>query len=102
MLFMIIYYRLPGLMASLSLVFYGTLALAIYKLWPAPQITLTLAGLGGFIASIGMAVVANILIFERMKEELRRGARWGQLSRPVLPGPGRPSGTAILPPLSPV
>jgi protein-export membrane protein SecD len=73
MLFMIAYYRLPGFLASMSLVFYGTLAMAIYKLWPAPQITLTLAGLGGFIASIGMAVDANILIFERMKEEFRQG-----------------------------
>ncbi len=77
MLFMIAYYRLPGLLASLSLIFYGTLALAIYKLWPAPQITLTLAGLGGFIASVGMAVDANILIFERMKEEFRRGRTLG-------------------------
>jgi protein-export membrane protein SecD len=77
MLFMIAYYRLPGLLASLSLIFYGTLALAIYKLWPAPQITLTLAGLGGFIASIGMAVDANVLIFERMKEEFRRGRTLG-------------------------
>jgi protein-export membrane protein SecD len=77
MLFMIAYYRLPGLLASLSLVFYGTLTLAIFKLWPAPQLTLTLAGLGGFIASIGMAVDANVLIFERMKEEFRMGRTLG-------------------------
>jgi preprotein translocase subunit SecD len=77
MLFMIAYYRLPGFLASLSLIFYGTLALAIFKLWPAPQITLTLAGLGGFIASIGMAVDANVLIFERMKEEFRTGRTLG-------------------------
>ncbi len=77
MLFMIAYYRLPGFLASLSLIFYGTLALAIFKLWPAPQITLTLAGLGGFIASIGMAVDANVLIFERMKEEFRMGRTLG-------------------------
>jgi len=77
MLFMIAYYRLPGFLASLSLIFYGTLTLAIFKLWPAPQITLTLAGLGGFIASIGMAVDANVLIFERMKEEFRRGRTLG-------------------------
>jgi protein-export membrane protein SecD len=77
MLFMIIYYRLPGFLASLSLIFYGTLTLAIFKLWPAPQLTLTLAGLGGFIASIGMAVDANVLIFERMKEEFRMGRTLG-------------------------
>jgi preprotein translocase subunit SecD len=77
MLFMIAYYRLPGLLASLSLIFYGTLTLAIFKLWPAPQLTLTLAGLGGFIASIGMAVDANVLIFERMKEEFRMGRTLG-------------------------
>jgi protein-export membrane protein SecD len=77
MLFMIAYYRLPGLLASLALIFYGTLTLTIFKLWPAPQITLTLAGLGGFIASIGMAVDANVLIFERMKEEFRTGRTLG-------------------------
>jgi len=68
MLFMIIYYRLPGVLASLALIFYGTLVLAIFKLVP---VTLTLAGIGGFVLSIGMAVDANVLIFERMKEELR-------------------------------
>ncbi len=68
MLFMIVYYRLSGVLASLALIFYGTLVLAIFKLVP---VTLTLAGLGGFILSIGMAVDANVLIFERMKEELR-------------------------------
>ncbi|MFC1937448.1 protein translocase subunit SecD [Chloroflexota bacterium] len=68
MLFMISYYRLPGLVASLALLFYGALVLALFKLIP---VTLTLAGLGGFILSIGMAVDANVLIFERMKEELR-------------------------------
>lgn len=74
MLFMILYYRLPGLMASLALVFYGALVLALFKLIP---ITLTLAGIGGFVLSIGMAVDANILIFERMKEELRAGRTLG-------------------------
>jgi preprotein translocase subunit SecD len=74
MLFMIIYYRLPGLLASLSLIFYGALVLAIFKLVP---VTLTLAGLGGFVLSIGMAVDANVLIFERMKEELRTGRTLG-------------------------
>ncbi|MFC2063323.1 protein translocase subunit SecD [Chloroflexota bacterium] len=74
MLFMIIYYRLPGLLASLSLLFYGALVLALFKLIP---VTLTLAGLGGFILSIGMAVDANVLIFERMKEEFRAGRTLG-------------------------
>ncbi len=74
MLFMILYYRLPGLLASLALIFYGALVLAIFKLIP---VTLTLAGLGGFILSIGMAVDANVLIFERMKEELRMGRTLG-------------------------
>jgi preprotein translocase subunit SecD len=74
MLFMILYYRLPGLMASLALVFYGALVLALFKLIP---VTLTLAGIGGFVLSIGMAVDANILIFERMKEELRAGRTLG-------------------------
>jgi len=74
MLFMILYYRLPGLMASLALAFYGALVLALFKLIP---VTLTLAGIGGFVLSIGMAVDANILIFERMKEELRAGRTLG-------------------------
>ncbi len=74
MLFMIAYYRLSGLLASLALVFYGALVLALFKLIP---VTLSLAGLGGFILSIGMAVDANVLIFERMKEELRTGRTLG-------------------------
>ncbi len=74
MLFMILYYRFPGLLASLALVYYGALVLALFKLIP---VTLTLAGLGGFILSIGMAVDANVLIFERMKEELRMGRTLG-------------------------
>ncbi len=74
MLFMIIYYRLQGALASLALIFYGALVLAIFKLIP---VTLTLAGLGGFILSIGMAVDANVLIFERMKEEFRTGRTLG-------------------------
>lgn len=74
MLFMILYYRLSGALASLALIFYGAVVLAIFKLWP---VTLTLAGLGGFILSIGMAVDANVLIFERMKEELRTGRTLG-------------------------
>jgi preprotein translocase subunit SecD len=67
MLFMIIYYRVPGVVAALALAFYGTLTLAIFKLIP---VTLTLAGIGGFVLSVGMAVDASVLIFERMKEEL--------------------------------
>ncbi len=77
MLYMILYYRLSGLLASLALVFYGLLVLAIFKLWPGGGVTVTLAGLGGFILSIGMAVDANVLIFERMKEELRAGRTFG-------------------------
>jgi len=74
MVFMIIYYRLPGVLASLALIFYGALVLALFKLIP---VTLTLAGIGGFVLSIGMAVDANVLIFERMKEELRTGRTLG-------------------------
>ncbi len=74
MLFMIIYYRLPGVLATLALAFYGASVLAIFKLIP---VTLTLAGLGGFVLSIGMAVDANVLIFERMKEEFRTGRTLG-------------------------
>ncbi len=69
-LFMIIYYRLPGVLAVLALSIYTLISLALFKLF---GITLTLAGIAGFILSVGMAVDANILIFERMKEELRRG-----------------------------
>lgn len=69
-LFILIYYKLPGLLAVISLFIYTVFVLAIFKLIP---ITLTLAGIAGFILSVGMAVDANILIFERMKEELRLG-----------------------------
>lgn len=69
-IFMIIYYRLPGLLAVLALLVYTLITLAVYKLF---SITLTLAGIAGFILSIGMAVDANVLIFERTKEELRSG-----------------------------
>ncbi len=68
--FMLLYYRLPGLAASGALIVYSLLTLALFKLIP---VTLTLAGIAGFILSLGMAVDANILIFERMKEELRSG-----------------------------
>lgn len=69
-LFMILWYRLPGLIASVALVIYVVMTVAIIKFIP---ITLTTSGIAGFILSIGMAVDANVLIFERMKEELRRG-----------------------------
>ncbi len=68
--FMLTMYRLPGLLADVALMIYVLLNLAVFKLIP---VTLTLAGIAGFILSIGMAVDANILIFERMKEELRVG-----------------------------
>ncbi len=70
LLFMILIYRLPGVLASVALILYILFNLSIYKLIP---ITVTLPGIAGFILSIGMAVDANILIFERMKEELRVG-----------------------------
>jgi protein-export membrane protein SecD len=69
-LFMLIYYRLPGAVASFALIYYTLVVLAIFRLIP---VTLTLAGVAGFILSIGMAVDANILIFERTKEEMRLG-----------------------------
>ncbi len=69
-LFMILYYRLPGVLAVFSLIIYGLSVLALFKLWP---VTLTLAGVAGFVLSIGMAVDANVLIFERIKEELKSG-----------------------------
>jgi len=68
--FMILYYRVPGLIASLSLTIYAMIVLAIFKMLP---LTLTLSGVAAAILSIGMAVDANILIFERMKDELRTG-----------------------------
>ena len=70
LLFMIAYYRMAGVVAACALVFYAVTVLAVFKLIP---ITLELAHIGGFILSIGMAVDANILIFERMKEEVRIG-----------------------------
>jgi preprotein translocase subunit SecD len=75
-LFMLLYYRLPGLLADIALTIYALLVLAIYKFGIPPFfqfVTLTLPGIAGFILSVGMAVDANILIFERMKEELRAG-----------------------------
>ena len=69
-LFMIGYYRLPGLLADLALLCYALITFAIFRLIP---ITITLPGIAGFVLSIGVAVDANILIFERLKEELRGG-----------------------------
>ncbi|MFA6158633.1 MAG: protein translocase subunit SecD [Candidatus Paceibacterota bacterium] len=69
-IFLMLWYRIPGLVAVLALAIYTALNLALFKLIP---VTLTSAGIAGFILSLGMAVDANVLIFERMKEELRRG-----------------------------
>ncbi len=71
MIFMIFWYRLPGLLASLALLFYIIVMLGLFMLIP---VTLTAAGIAGFVLSVGMAVDANILIFERMKEEMKSGA----------------------------
>jgi protein-export membrane protein SecD len=70
LLFMIVYYRLPGLLAALALIMYAVVNFALYK-WVG--VTMTLPAITGFLFSTGMAVDANILIFERMKEEMRRG-----------------------------
>ena len=70
MLFMIAYYRAPGVIANIALIIYGLILFALFKIIP---VTLTLAGIAGFILSVGMAVDANILIFERTKEELKAG-----------------------------
>jgi len=71
-LFMLFHYRLPGLLADIALLLYVATVFAVYRLLP---VTLTLPGIAGFILSVGVAVDANILIFERMKEELRAGRR---------------------------
>lgn len=73
-LFMLVYYRLPGLLADVALLMYASAAFAVYKLF---GVTFTLAGIAGFILSIGMAVDANVLIFERLREELRSGKTLG-------------------------
>jgi protein-export membrane protein SecD len=74
LIFMIAYYRLPGVLAAIALVFYTLVVYAVFRVIGA---TLTLAGVAAFILSIGMAVDANILIFERMKEEIRAGKTLG-------------------------
>jgi preprotein translocase subunit SecD len=70
MIFMLLYYHLPGLLANCALLLYAAFTFALFKL---VGLTLTLAGIAGFILLIGMAVDTNVLIFERMKEELRAG-----------------------------
>jgi preprotein translocase subunit SecD len=74
-LFMALYYRLPGIVADMALMVYALTTFALFKLIP---VTLTLPGIAGFVLSIGVAVDANILIFERMKEELRAGRTLAQ------------------------
>ena len=74
-LFMILYYRLPGVMSVLALLIYTAITFSLFKLF---NVTLTLAGIAGFILSIGMAVDANVLIFSRLKEELRTGRSLAQ------------------------
>jgi protein-export membrane protein SecD len=73
-IFMILYYRLPGFLAVVALIVYAITVLFVFKAIP---VTLTLAGIAGFILSVGMAVDANVLIFERMREELRLGKPLG-------------------------
>ncbi len=72
-LFLIVWYRVPGIIATISLGTYIAIMLAIFKLLP---VTLTAAGIAGFILSIGLAVDANVLIFERLKEELQEQGTW--------------------------
>lgn len=74
-LFMALYYRLPGVVADISILFYALIAFALFRFIP---VTLTLAGIAGFLLSTGSALDANILIFERMKEELRSGRTLNQ------------------------
>ena len=74
-LFMALYYRLPGILADVALTIYALTTIALFKLIP---VTLTLPGIAGFILSVGVAVDANILIFERLKEELRAGRTLNQ------------------------
>lgn len=87
--FMLMHYRLPGAIACIALVFYTIANLALYRMIP---VTLTLAGIAGFVLSVGMAVDANVLIFERMKECAPARAcprRW----RPASIAPENPSWT---------
>lgn len=72
LLFMLVYYRLPGILADIALIIYVLISFSIFK---GLGVTLTLPAITGFLLSTGMAVDANVLVFERVKEELRRGAR---------------------------
>ena len=74
-LFMSLYYRLPGIVADISILFYAAIAFAIFKYF---HFTLTLPGIAGFMLSTGAALDANILVFERLKEELRSGRTLAQ------------------------
>ena len=78
LIFMVAWYRLPGLVAGVALISYITIMLALFQYIP---VTLTAAGLAGFILSLGMAVDANVLVFERMKEEFQAGARSREAAR---------------------
>lgn len=78
LLFMLIWYRLPGFVAGCALIVYLALMLAIFKLLP---VTLTAAGIAGFLLSVGMAVDANVIIFERLKEELKRSGTYEEAVR---------------------
>lgn len=78
LLFMLVWYRLPGLIAGIALLSYVAIMLALFQLIP---VTLTAAGLAGFVLSLGMAVDANVLVFERMKEEYRGGASSREAAR---------------------
>ncbi|MFW6209968.1 MAG: protein translocase subunit SecD [Patescibacteria group bacterium] len=78
LVFMLLWYRLPGLIAGIALVSYITIMLALFQLIP---VTLTAAGLAGFVLSLGMAVDANVLVFERLKEEYRSGVRSREAAR---------------------
>jgi len=78
LLFMLVYYRLHGVVADFALLLYGLVTFALFKLIP---VTLTLPGVAGFLFSVGTAVDANILIFERMKEELRQGRSFASAIR---------------------
>ena len=93
-LFMGIYYRLPGLTANISILLYAAILFAIFKFI---GVTLTLPGIAGIMLSTGSALDANILVFERLKEELRGGRSLNR--RSIKPGPalGRPSVTQTSP-----
>ncbi len=97
-LFMSLYYRLPGLIADVALVTFALICIMFYKLIP---VVLTLSGIAGFILSIGMAVDANILIFERLKEELRAGRTLRQAIDLGWKRACLPFGTRTSPPSSP-